>query len=431
MGDSDSHLARVLEAELKYRILERCRICGVTELADVYQMPPQYLSPRFVTSNEGLETIKVPLTLALCASCGHLQLREEVEPDLLYRQYFYRSATSDTMRAHLGDVVSDVQGRVDLAPGDIVLDVGANDATLLSYFPAGVRKIGVEPAQNIDWSSVAADVEIVNDYFSSAELPSEKVRVVTCCAMFYDVSAPHDFVRRVKSSLADDGLWCIQVSYLPLMLENLNFYDICHEHLSYHTLDSLERLLSASGLSAFDSTTNPVNGGSIRLLACHREFAGYSTAQGQRRLERLRQREQSMNLKSPSTFVQFGEVIDRLGWKVRGYIQQCQVRGELVLGLGASTKGNVLLQHFGLEDMIPYISERNSDKVGLRTLGTDIELISEQSARSMNPSCMLVLPWYYKDEIVTREANYLENGGTLLFPMPVPHVVTGQGEFEL
>lgn len=377
------------------------------------------------------------MTLSLCRApeCGHLQLREEVEPDLLYRQYFYRSATSETMRNNLQDVVTDIGSKIELKKGDIVVDVGANDATMLSLFSADLERVGFEPARNIEWSNLDDGIVIVNDYFSATQFktryPGKKARVLACCAMFYDVSEPNEFVRQARSILAEDGLWCIQLSYLPSMLENINFYDICHEHLSYHTLDSLERLLSQNGLKVFDATTNPVNGGSIRIFACQEEFDGYSTSAGQERLARLRHLEKGMNLKSPETFLKFATVINNLSAKVRGYIQERRANNELVLGLGASTKGNVLIQLFGLQDLISYISERNPDKVGLRTLGTDIELISEEAARRQSPASMLVLPWYFKDEIVKRERDYIQGGGSLLFPMPYPHLVTKSGEVPL
>lgn len=441
MGSAEIDLSGILERaeSLTYTLLDKCRICGGAELTDVYRIPPQFLSPRFVETNEGLELarFRVPMTLTLCAApdCGHLQLREEVEPDLLYREYFYRSATSDTMRGHLQDVVTDILARIDLAPGDIVTDIGSNDTTMLSLFPPSLRRTGFEPAQNIDWSGVDDNIAIINDYFSADRFrelyAEEKAKVLTCCAMFYDVGDPNDFVAQARSILADDGFWCIQLSYLPLMLENLNFYDICHEHLSYHTLDSLERLLGQNGLRVFDAVTNSVNGGSIRVFASHQAYSGHGTAESGQRLSRLRDRERERDLKAPSTFLEFGAVIDSLSAKLRDYIQKRHANNELVLGLGASTKGNVLIQLFQLQDLIPCISERNPDKVGLRTVGTDIELISEAAARDRNPACMLVLPWYFKDEIVERELGYLESGGTLLFPMPYPHIVNCDGEVRL
>ncbi len=229
-----------------YKLLQSCKVCGSRELTDVINIEPQFLSPTFTRCNaeEGeLAKIRVALTLTLCDrsrnadGCGLLQLRQEVDPDLLYRRYFYRSGTSETMRNDLRDVVEDIRGRFDLKPQDIVVDIGANDCTTLAFYPAHLRRVGFEPARNIDWSHVDRRITVINDYFSAGlfeqHFPGAKAKAISCNAMFYDLSDPNSFVSDVRAILAPDGIWCVQLSYLPLMLTNMNFYDICHEHLSY------------------------------------------------------------------------------------------------------------------------------------------------------------------------------------------------------
>lgn len=414
-----------------YKNIQQCRVCGSEQITEVIQIAPQYLSPTFVKSNENnkLSKIKVPLTLTLCRKCGLLQLKETVEPDLLYRQYFYRTAVSNTMCRDLKDVVEDVKQHLTLNEGDYVIDIGANDCTMLSYFPESLNRIGVEPAKNIDWSNVDPSIKIVNDYFSKKAvqpaLKGRQAKAITCCAMFYDLDDPNSFVADIKSILAPDGIWCIQLSYLPLMLKNMNFYDICNEHLEYYSLNTLKNLMEGHNLSIFDASTNNVNGGSTRVFITHTEN-NYKPSDN---LKKLYLEEEKMNLNDPQTYTNFYKKILDLKNKVNHVIRKEINQGKLVLGLGASTKGNILLQLFGIsKEMLPYISERNPEKVGLRTLGTDIELISEGRAREMNPSCMLVLPWYFKEEIVKRERDYLEQGGKLLFPMPYPHIVNKNGE---
>ncbi len=424
--------------------LEKCKICGCRALSDAFSFPPQFLSATFVEDNatSAVADIKVPLTLTLCDpakdpnACGHLQLREEVHPDLLYREYFYRSSTSTTMRNDLRDVVEDIQSKLQLADGDIVVDIGANDFTMLDFYPDGLRRAGFEPARNIDWAHVDPSITKINDYFAAAPFaaafPGEKARAVSCCAMFYDLSDPNSFVRHIKEILAPDGLWCMQLSYLPLMLENLNFYDICHEHLSYYSLDSLERLMGRNGLMVVDASTNAVNGGSIRAFVTHTDNKAAVTETGTANLDRLRAIEERMQLKSLDTYKRFHADIEALAAKVRGHMDRRVKDGDRVFGLGASTKGNVLIQLFGItKELMPKISERNPEKFGLRTLGTDIELISEEEARDLKPKTMLVLPWYFKTEIVRREEAFLKAGGELLFPMPYAHIVAAEGEQRL
>ena len=246
--------------------------------------------------------------------------------------------------------------------------------------------------------------------------------------MFYDLDDPNSFVADIKKCLDKDGVWCIQLSYLPLMLKNINFYDICNEHLEYYSLQVLNNLMKRNGLKIVDASTNHVNGGSARVFIRHEDHPQQET----QALLDLLSEEDSLDLYNPQTYINFYDKIKDLRDRIKNSMLSELEKGEFVIGLGASTKGNMLLQLFGIDKkMLPYISERNPDKVGLRTLGTDIELISEEHARSLNPSCMLVLPWYFKDEIVKRESEYINSGGKLLFPMPYPHLVTKDGEVKV
>jgi hypothetical protein len=431
--------------EKPYKLLQRCKVCSSPALTDVIAIAPQFLSPTFTRDNaeEGeLAKIRVPLTMTLCDrgknpdGCGLLQLREEVEPDLLYRRYFYRSATSETMQNDLREVIADIRSRLAFTAGDIVVDIGANDCTTLGFYPADLKRVGFEPARNIDWSGVDKSITIINDYFNAAtfrrQFGDAKARAVGCNAMFYDLPDPNGFTAEVKSILAPDGLWCIQLSYLPFMLTNMNFYDICHEHLSYYSLAALQKLMQRNGLVVVDASTNAVNGGSLRAFIAHAENPAMQTSAGCDNLAKLAAAEKELKLEDPRTFRAYFEKIEDLSRRVRGYLDAELKDGKRVFGLGASTKGNVLLQLFGItKEMMPFISERNPEKVGLRTLGTDFELVSEERARELKPSTMLVLPWYFKKEIVTRERGYLEQGGKLLIPMPHAHVVTAQGEIAL
>ncbi|MBI2618380.1 methyltransferase domain-containing protein [Candidatus Kaiserbacteria bacterium] len=420
-----------------YKSITKCRICGSEALTAVVSFPSQFLSPTFVSTNENneLSKIKVPLTVMLCdrsknqKGCGLLQLKETTDHDLLYSNYFYRSATNSTMRKDLKYVVDEALKRVKTNPGDVVVDIGANDCTMLSYFPSHLDRIGVEPAKNISWGGIDSSLRVVNDYFSKKAvadiLSGRQVSIFTSCAMFYDLDDPNTFVAEIKSLLAPNGVWCIQLSYLVSMLKNMNFYDICHEHLEYYSLETLENLMIRHGLTIFDAETNAVNGGSVLVFITHTSTAPAVSEN----LKKLLKEEKSMDLFNARIYVQFDEKIRALAKIVRNYILDEIKIGKLVVGLGASTKGNVLLQLFGItKEILPFITEINPEKIGLRTLGTDIELISDEKSLKLNPSCKLVLPWYFKKEIVKREIEYLNRGGKLLFPMPYTHVVTKKEE---
>lgn len=423
--------------------LNKCKICGNNNLQKVIKLNEQYISATFVKSNKDndLKKIKTPLTLSLCVdngdqkSCGHLQLYEMVNPDLLYRKYFYRSATSDTMRKDLKKVVDSVLKIAKPSGGDIVIDTGSNDCTLLNFYPKNLKLVGFEPAQNIDYIDEGKNIKVISNYFNSKEFTNNfknKAKIITSCAMFYDLEDPKVFVKDIENILQDDGIWCVQISYLLLMIKNMNFYDICHEHFSYYSIYSFERLIEQFNLKLFYAELNEVNGGSIRLYVCKKDCKKYDFKEFQNKLKKLRDEESKNNLSDVKTYSEFQKEIDILKNKTNSYIDEVLKEGKIVLGLGASTKGNILLQHFGIgKDKVQFISERNPTKVGLRCVGTDIELISEEKARSLKPKAMLVLPWYFKKEIVNREKKYIKDGGQLMFPMPYPHVVTNDSEIKL
>ena len=423
--------------------LKNCILCGNENLEQVIQLDEQYISSTFVKSNENndLTKIKTPLTLVLCSenekknNCGHLQLLEITEPDLLYRKYFYRSATSNTMRADLKKVVDKVLSIVKPTPRDVIVDIGSNDCTMLNFFDKKFKLIGFEPAKNIKYIDEGNNIKVFSNYFNSTEYNkylNKKAKIITSCAMFYDLLDPKKFVRDIENILDENGIWCVQISYLPSMLKNNNFYDICHEHISYYSIESFEYLIKQLNLKCFYAETNAVNGGSIRLFVCKNSCNQYNIPEYLNDLEQLKKEERSYNLKDKFTFINFQKKITEIKNKTNSFVDKIIQSKKRVFALGASTKGNVLLQHFQLnKSKIPFISERNPEKVGLKCLGSDIELISEEAARLKNPAAFIVLPWNFKDEIVEREKEYINNGGQLMFPMPYPHVVSKEGEKKL
>lgn len=409
---------------VNYKNITHCRLCGSSELETVVSFEPQYIASTFV-KEQPKEQIKVPLTLLLCGSCKLVQLKETVNPELLYKNYFYRSNVSDTMNRDLRDVVRDACSRVRLTPDDYVLDIGCNDGLMLTFYPYAVHKVGVDPAENIDHSAIDLDdnTEIITDYFPSSKMTVYKqAKIITATACFYDLDDPNRAVQEIKTLLHPEGVAIIQVSYLYDTIKDMNFYDICHEHLEYYSLETLNTLFKRNGLHIVDASTNAVNGGSLRIIVSHHTNPLGMQAQVQRW-------ERQCQLDSLETYEKFAYTIQDSAKKIREYII---AQEGLVIGLGASTKGNVLLQICDIgKDLLPYISERNPFKVGLRTLGSDIELVSEEQARDMKPDTMFVIPWNFKDEIVAREQEYIQNGGKLLFIMPYPYILDKDGEHKL
>ena len=428
----------------KIQFLKKCKVCGSEDLTEVLTLNEQYLSPTFVATNKDnpLAKIKSPLTLVLCDksknenNCGLLQLKEITDADLLYKDYFYRTATNDTMRKDLKELVDQVISIVKPVVQDIIVDIGSNDCTMLNFYDDKFNLVGFEPAQNIKFIDNGKNIKVINNYFNSKNFkenfPSKKAKIITSCAMFYDLEDPLKFVMDIEDILDEDGVWCCQISYLDSMIRFNNFYDICHEHLSYYSLESFEYLIDKFNLKLFYAETNSVNGGSVRLYICKKNSRRFEKPELKEKLDLLREEEKNLNLTQSKTFLNFEKIISDLRTKTIKFVDEIIKKKKIVLALGASTKGNIILQHFNLtKDKIPFISERNPDKVGLRCLGSDIELISEEKARDINPEAFIVLPWNFKKEIVEREKKYLNKGGKLMFVMPYPHVVTKSGEIKL
>lgn len=410
-----------------YKKITKCRVCKSRKITPVVKIKPQFIASTFVKTNKNnpKARIKIPMTLVLCRNCGLAQLLETTRPDLLYANYFYRSNISNTMNRDLRNVVQEAINRVKLKDGDAVLDIGCNDGLMLTFYPDTLKRVGIDPAGNIDWSHLDRSIKIVNDYFPSSKLEGKKFKIITSTAMFYDLDNPNESVQQLKRLLDKDGIVCIQVSYLYDTIRDMNFYDICHEHLEYYSLKTLSYLLEKNRLIVFDATVNAVNGGSLRIYAAHKEAKRAKSDN----LKYLSLKEKVLQLENPETFDTFSKLIKLSAQKVKNYIKQ---QKGLVIGLGASTKGNVLLQICGIDKkMLPYISERNPIKYGLKTLGTDIDLIPEEEARRKNPACVFVIPWNFKAEILDREKDYIQKGGKMLFIMPYPYFVDKNGEHTL
>ncbi|MDO8430330.1 MAG: methyltransferase domain-containing protein [bacterium] len=423
-----------------YTTIKKCRICGNSNLVKVLDFGRRHIGCTPVKSNKNnkLAKIKIPLVAVLCdrrknkSACGAVQLLNTVNGDLVYRNIFYRTATNPMMRDAMNNVVKDCMGKLNLKKDDYVLDIGSNDGTLLTYYPSYLKRIGIDPTLNIDFSKLDPSIKTVTDYFSKkAALKASDgtlYKAITAIAMFYDLDDPLAFLSEIESSLALDGIFCVQMSYLPTSLKTLNFYDVIHEHLLYYTLSVFNHLVEKSNLYIFDVSFNDVNGGSIRVFLTHKNNVRPVSSE----VNKILKTESSMKLSDISTYKEFSKKIQNLKKVTRQVILNEIKNGSLMIGLGSSNKGNTLLEFFDIDKkLLPYIGDRNPEKFGLRTVGTDIELISEEDARKLNPSCMLVLIWFFKDEVLKREKEYLEKGGKLLFPMPYPYFVTKDGEKKI
>jgi NDP-4-keto-2,6-dideoxyhexose 3-C-methyltransferase len=406
-----------------------CRVCDGT-LESILSLGEQYVSD-FISPGAS-DGFKAPLEIVLCQHCQLLQLNHTVPAENMYSNYWYRSGTNKTMREALGDIAHKSEQLIHLNEGDRVLDIGCNDGTLLNaYKTRGLFKIGIDPAKNmVQFSTKVAD-KVITDFFTAEkynnddELIKRRPKIVTSIAMFYDLEDPKKFVSDVKTVMDTEGLWIVQLSYLPLMLKTNEVGNICHEHLEYYSMQSLEYLISIFDMEVVDMELNDINGGSIRVYIrnknSNKNLFGDTTYRELAfdRMRSFREAESRMKLDSLEPYQEFAERVDRIKTDVVTFIQDCVNKGKKVYVYGASTKGNTVLQYFELDNnLITAAAERNPDKWGKMTLGTHIPIISEEEARTAKPDYFLVLPWHFLEEFKIREKAYLQAGGRFIVPMP-------------
>ncbi len=382
---------------------------------------------------------KYPLAMRLCESCGLAQLEDSAPPNQMYGKYWYRSGINATMRDALCDVVSSTLYSFDYEKGDIWLDIACNDGTLLSFVPDDFLRVGIDPVEDSYRTEALryAD-DVVQDYFSldaynKSKAAGQKAKVITCIAMFYDLDDPRSFLEDVREVLDGDGLLVMQLSYTPLMIQQLAFDNICHEHVCYYGLNSLDNLLSSEGFQIVDVELNDINGGSFRVYVMKKEadVTKFRTAPARDvanfRIESLSRHENALEMDSPSTYMDFYEDICTLRKQTVDFIKE--IKNEMgwdIWAYGASTKGNTLLQWYGLDNtLIDGIAERSPYKFGLNTVGTNIPIFSEEEMRKVNPQYLLILPWHFVSEFKKREADYLNNGGKFIVPCPRFEVIDG------
>lgn len=381
-----------------------CRACHGDSLVSILDLGTHYL-PRFVEEADD-NLPQAPLQLVQCAACGLLQLHHTVDPDLLYREFWYRSSVNQTMREALQEIVTSVS----FVTGGTWLDIGANDGTLLSHVPKTFTRIACEPAANFQDPLLEHAEIVIPDYFSLAALRDRydgPCDIITSAAMFYDLDDPDRFVTDVAACLSPGGFWVNQLNDAPTMLKRNSFDAVCHEHLCYWDTPSLKRLYLRHGLQIVEITHNEINGGSMRVFA---KKAGLITRAADLLGIRSTTREAACA---------FAERARRWKDQVGSLICGSDLFREAPLwGYGASTKGSTLLQYLDCSEAFLAIADRNPAKWGLRMAGTWLPITDEAAMRKAKPKFLFVLPWSFRHEFLEREAGLREAGTTMLFPLP-------------
>ena len=378
------------------------------------------------------------LTLVLQED-GNVKLKNSVPLDTMFGRYWYRSGVTNTMRDELQNVVQEIL-KVYKKDPELWIDIACNDGTLLSNVPKTITTIGIDPADNsfLIESSKHADL-IIQDYFTAdafkkSKFGHKRADVITTIAMFYDLVDPDAFIKDVCEVLSDDGLWVIQLSYTPLMIKQLAFDNICHEHVYYYSLFNIMDVMERNGMKIVDCQFNDINGGSMRLFMQKEKYdsSNFGTQPYRDvcdyRIASALKYEESQNLADPLTWQNFYSDVLNLKQKTVDFIRDEKNKGKTIWGYGASTKGNTLLQFFGLDNtLLDGIAERSTYKYGLKTIGSNIPIYSEEEMRAAKPDYLLILPWHFISEFTKREKTYLDSGGKFIVPCPEFKIISAGG----
>lgn len=409
------------------KTIKKCRICGNPDIVPVIDLGKHVLTGVFPRKKDQKIT-KGPLELVKCREhhrghCGLLQLKHSYESSELYGDHYgYRSSLNRSMVHHLNGIVSKILERVQLSGNDIVLDIGSNDSTLLqSYLKGDGKLVGIDPAGRKFKKYYPSRIKLIADFFSAKAFQKnfgeQKARVVTSIAMFYDLESPTGFMKEVHDILADDGIWVFEQSYMPTMLKMTAYDTICQEHLEYYGFKQIKWMADRVGFKIIHVEFNDTNGGSFLVMVAKSNNSQFK--ENTKLINEILEREKKEGLSKIKPYLDFQKKLEKHRDELIRFVQKAKTMGKTILGYGASTKGNVILQYCGFSAKdIPFIAEVNEDKFGCFTPGTNIPIISEFEAKKMSPDYFLVLPWHFKDNIIAREKAYLDAGGNFVFPLP-------------
>lgn len=407
--------------------ITNCRICDESRMTTVLDLGDMELTGVFPDSPSQKIT-SGPITLVKCSRCGLVQMGHNFPLDEMYGDnYGYRSGLNKSMVQHLKSSVKHILSIVNVKHGDHILDIGSNDGTLLGFYPEqeGLTLIGMDPTIKKFGQYYKMHIQKVPDFFSreafQTQFPERKAKIITSFSMFYDLERPLQFMQEISSILDEEGVWVFEQSYLPLMIERLSFDTVCHEHLEYYSLEQVKYMTDRCGLKIIDVRFNDINGGSFVVTAAKTES---SYPEATETIKNIINEEHSKGYHQLDVYKEFQEAVVNFRNELRVHLTEISDAGKTIVALGASTKGNVLLQYCDLRPpVIRAVAEVNPNKYGKFTPKTHIPIISEEDTSKMKVDYKLVLPWHFREVFLNNEAEYIRTGGKLIFPLPKFEVV--------
>jgi hypothetical protein len=397
-----------------------CRNCKCKKIKKLFSLGNLNYSGKFPLKDQKIPS--TTLTLVMCNDCKLVQLQEKFSLKYLYNEdYGYRTGINKTMKSHVKKVVNYLSNKVHLNKNDNVLDIASNDGTLLKNYKKNIIKWGIDPIIHKkfvnNYKNIHYTLSNFFNYNSIIKINSKvQFKIITALSVFYDLEDPNIFLNDVKKLLHKNGIFYLEFADLKLILQKKMFDTICHEHLEYYSVNFIFHLLKKHNLRIFDHHYNSINGGSSSYLICHEDAKFQSN---NKKIDRILKEEKRIGVEKVETYIKFKKDIDILGKNLNNIVSKILKKKKIIHGYAASTKGNILLQYYNLNSKkIKFISDRNSQKFGLITPGTNIPIISEKKSRSLKPDYYLVLAWHFKKEILNRENKIRMKGTKFIFPLP-------------
>ena len=411
-------------------IIKKCRICGNEELVPIISLGNQCLTSVFPSPSSDNPSLS-PLDLLFCSSktkevCNLVQLKHNADIEEMYGStYGYFSSISPTMVSHLSDIMDQAIKSVELKEKDIVLDIGCNDGTFLNLYKKQrcLNRVGIDPSSEKFRKMFDDDIKVSYNFFSERKvreiINNGNCKVISSIAMFYDIHDPIGFVKDIKSLLTEDGIWVVEVAYLPLMMTNLAYDQIMHEHLTYLGLKQMKWIMDKVDMEIIDVSLNNINGGSITIIAGNKSHKHKINS---KEINFLIEKEKA--LEDKKTFERFARRIISHKNDLNELLKVINHTPKTIMGYGASTKGNVVLNYCDIKpSQLSKICDQNPEKPGLLTPGSRIPIISKKEMRKIGPDYLLVFIWHFRKEVIEDEIEYIKNGGTLIFNLPRIHFV--------
>ena len=400
--------------------LKKCRNCHCRKLSKLFSLGKLSFTGKF-PKNIKTNIKKTELTLVICEKCSLVQLNNNYNLKYLYGpDYGYRTGINKTMTNHMKNIRDNLLSKIKLKKNDCILDIASNDGTLLNSFNKKLYKVGIDPLVN-KYKRFYKNIDCkISDFFSAdkiiKKIPDKKFKIITALSVFYDIDDPNLFFKDINKILDDDGIFLIEHADLMSIINQKMFDTICQEHLTYYSNQIIINIAKKNDMRVFDLRTNNINGGSTQYFICKRKSIHKTK---KKNINKLIKKEIKMNLKRKKTFLNFFDEINKSKSNTINYLDKIISENKTIHGYGASTKGNVLLQYFGItKKYIKYIADRNPKKNNHFTPGTKMRIISENKSRSMLPNFYFVLPWHFKKEILNRERKLIKKGSKFIFPLP-------------